>query len=461
MKDYYSELGIDKSASWDEISLEIDNRRNTINAAGIGKKLTKLNKAALATLDKAADILLEQDSRDEYDLLLAQSPSDLTANKAHAFNYAQHRLNDAPSWREYVDPFDVPTVEIYRQLLRQIVVLPNPEYQENILLAFLLCPTPLATMLPILLAWGEPATGKSNIGKFAARIYDCQIFGSDTTASSFRRELQPMKFSINAGIRTELPHLLVIDDLDKEMLDRNPALKRYMRSGYDRESSIVSMAKKDSDDESVSSDVFGARIWSSCYPIFLDKSMDEITRRSLIIHCKKSDESIDILETAAINWDGFSDIRAQIWEQDPETCSKYTRYKKAITSYAIRNKLKRPDKIALGKDILSSGMALGLWGTVNDALDEYGEFLDAQDLLIKGKGDIVRRTIERLLIATIEDAVEYGVKPQLQPSSLKRLLEMYISQGVFDSNLKMSNINQIVRSLGWELSDKDYIWYRI
>jgi hypothetical protein len=463
MINLYAYLELDPLASDHAVASKIEARRNAINETIKGKKVTKLAKSALASLDEAARVLLDSESREAYDLELAECADEdmaMSPDKPQAFNYAEYRLNDAPSWREYVDPFEVPTVEIYRQLLRQVVILPNPEYQENILLAALLCPTPLATMLPIVIGYGEPATGKSNIGKFVAKIYGCKLLGSDTTASSLRRDLQPMKFSFNGGILTELPHMLVIDDLDENMLKRNPAILRYLRSGYDRDSSIVKMAKQDSDTESIESDMFGGRVFSTCYPIFEDQSLNEITRRSLFIHCKKSDRSIDLLEISAINWSGFSAIRAQIWEDDPEICIKYVQYKRMLTSYAVRNKLARPDRIALAKDILAAGMALGLWGTAADAYAEYGEFMDAQDLLIKGKSDIVRRVVEGLSIATIEEATSFGIKPRLDPASLKRLTDMYVSQGIFDSNIKSSNVNQIVRSLGWVLSDKDLIWYR-
>jgi hypothetical protein len=460
MKDYYKFLDLPRTSNSSEIKRAIKAKESALKAEksrGVNKFITK----ALEELGEAANSLLDKDFRFEYDLQLEDaSPGDLakTVELPRKFDYSKHRLSDAISWKKYVTGWDTPSVDIYRQLLRQIIILPFPDIQENIILATLLTPTPLATMLPILFSWGAPATGKSNIGKLAAQIYGNVPLGSTTTASAFNRILQGYKFD---SFGTELPHMLVIDDINRSILAGSETLQQYLRSGYNRSTDKIAKAKADTDDQVEYSHVFGGRVLSSCYPFFTDPDFAEISRRMLVIECRKSDLSIDMIEPDIIDWTGFKEVRDQLWESE-KMCKKFGEYRRAVSSYAIRNQLPRPDKIALVKDVLASGIALGLWGTAGEALDEYQAFLDSQETLIRDRGDIVARTIRRIAESTASEQTAHGIKPRIDPSSLKQIVESYIRSGVFDSSISMKHVNQVMRNCGWELvNDGDGFEWRI
>jgi hypothetical protein len=456
MKDYYDLLQLSKIASQQEIKDAIEVLRTGYKKLLEGGLTDKMATQSLKELKQAEKHLLNLETKQQYDEELEKSTdtNHTIESQKLAFDYQGWRMNDATSWRDLVNNPDKPSVEIYRQLLRQVIVLPYPEVQENIILATLLTPTPLATMLPILFSWGLPATGKSNVGKLASRIYGNPPMGSTTTASAMNRILQSLKFDSR---KVELPHMLVIDDINLSILRSSETIQQYLRSGFSRGTSMVAKAKKDDDKEIEYADIFGGRVISSCYAFFSDPDFSEISRRMFVIECRKSDSSIDILDPDLINWDGFTDVRASLWESN-DLCSKFAGYRRAVSSYATRNKLKRPDKIALGKDVLASGITLGLWGTAQEALEEYELFLDSQERLIRDKGDIVMRTLETLSNSTKESAIESGIKAYIMPTQLKNLVEMYVGTGVFDTNIRMTHVNQVMRKLGWEMSEKNLRW---
>jgi hypothetical protein len=462
MKDYYKLLEISRLASQQEIKTATSTRRKALEKQINEGIVDALTTVALDEVLEAMATLLDLSSKQVYDIELDNCPPeklDKDSSQPLMFDYSKHRVSDSVSWKEYVTSWEVATVDIYRQLLRQIIILPYPEIQENIVLSMLLCPTPLATMLPIMFTWSaQPGAGKSSIGKFASKIYGIEPVGSSTTASAFRRILQSMKFHTHNGVTTERPHLLIVDDINLQLMAQSQTLQQYLRSGFNRGTSKVQMAKRETDGETVTSDLFGGRVISSCYPFFSDPNYAEITRRMLIIECKKSDKSIDVIDPDSIDWQGFVNVRDNLWESDPTTCIKYGDFKRSIGACAVHNKIKRPDKINLGKDILACGLTLGLWDSVESALTEYLAFLDSNDALCKGKGDIVTTTIRRLVESTIIDLTSKGITPYIQPNTLKQVIEQYVRLGVFDTNVKVSQVNATMRQLGWEIDDTDYWW---
>jgi curved DNA-binding protein CbpA len=197
MKDYYELLELPRTASRDEIQAAIDGISIVYKNLLDGGLVNKMASEGLKNVRAAKKVLLNPASRDIYDKELETEGERIikTQQVKRAFDYSSHRIDDAVGWRDLVDNPNVANVDIYRQLLRQIIVLPYPDIQENIILATLLTPTPLANMLPILFTWGHAGTGKSGLGKFAALIYGAKVIGSTTTASGMARILQEMKFS--------------------------------------------------------------------------------------------------------------------------------------------------------------------------------------------------------------------------------------------------------------------------
>jgi hypothetical protein len=459
LQDYYKLLNVDRDAPIVEIEIAINNLMVAYNSLIESGVTGKIATHALKEIKAAKKALLNPNDRRSYDKQLAAGTDrmiEILPTRLN-FDYSIHRVNDATSWRDLVDNPSVASVEIYRQILRQIIILPYPELQENIILATLLTPTPLAVTLPILFSQGEAGCGKSNIGKFAARIYGNTPMGATTTASAFARMLQEMKFD-HRGV--ELPHMLVIDDVNLSILRSNQTIQQYLRSGFNRDTARVAKAKQDTDEEVEYSDIFGGRVISSCYPFYSDPDFAEIARRMLVIECRKSDRAIEVVDPDLINWEGFEDVRARLWETDSSMCAKYTQNRKQITSYAVRNNFTRPDKIALGKDVLATGMTLGLWGTAAEALSEYELFLDSQEQLVRDKGDIVERMVKRFSDETIAECVDTGMTPCLQTTALKQITEMYVATGVFDNHIRTTHVNGIVRRLGWYMCETRKNWYR-
>jgi hypothetical protein len=464
MTDYYKLLGIDRLESQQNIIKSIKNKKLELEqqiALGIGNEMIK---SQLQSLDEAIDILTDADLREAYDIKLDNTPVDslFDPDKPRYFDYSKHRSGDNESWKDVVNYQGIATVEMYRQLLRQTVKLPERDIQENILLSAIMTPTALASMLPIVFCVGVPGSGKSNIGKLACNIWGNDPMTGANTFSAIRRRLGRIFTAKDNGHEYQLNGIMVWDDISPQIMSQSPALYAALKSGYSRDTGYIEMAKKDTDDEIVRTNVFGLKLISSVHKFYADERFTEIARRMLVVHCAKSLDADDLIDLDSISWVGLRKVTNDIWEGvDGTRVASFKPYTQALKSYAQANRPLAPDRSSLCRDILATGLSLGIFSTVKHAYDELVAFYGYNDKLTAKAASMVTHVVDRYLKSIEADAVKRGL-PEVYviPEKLNQVIRENQAKSVIDRALRVGELSETMNQFGWYLDPADALWYK-
>lgn len=466
MINYYKLLGVDNLATHKELARAGKDKKfeiQELEASGISKTECKRKRAEI---DEALEILLDADEREAYDTELDNAPIEtvIDPTRPRFFDYSAIRQSAKVSWKEAIGWNGSVDVNLYSKLLRMSVKLPHQEIQENILLAGILTPMPLADMLPIIFCHGASGSGKSNIGKFAYTIYGNRPVTGATTYSAIKRKIDGMSRAIDQGRTIDLPHALVWDDISLPVMKSSPAMYSVIKSGYDRETAVIEMADRDSDNGVVKFHCFGLRVFSSVYPYYADVDFCEMTRRMLVIETRKSPDADDLISFPNTDWTGLKEVTNSLWE-NPQNHGKYFEYKRQVLAYARNEKPLPAERSALCADLLTTGLTLGIWNTVNQAYEQLREFYASTDELARCKASIVARVIAKF-IETQEK--EHKIKKRdykifIRPLEISDLIKQNQAQQVIDRSLRYGELHGIMSDLGWELTGtgSNAVWAKI
>lgn len=464
MIDHYKTLGIERLATHKEIKeagKALKLQLQELDSTGIGKQATKVQKAQI---DDALTILLDPEEREIYDLELDNAPESTIVDhtKPLHFNLGAIRARSKKSWRDVLDWDGNADIKIFRDLLRKTAKLPYPEIQENIFLAAVLTPMPLAEMLPILFCYGASGSGKSSLGKFAYTVYGNRPIVGASTYSAIRRKVESMARVVDAGVEIDLLHCMVWDDISLRIMKSSPQMYSFLKSCYDRETAVIEMADRDSDTKIVKFKCFGMRVFSSVYPFHSDEDYTELTRRSLIFETKKEKSCGGLLSYGFIDWSGFSRIIHSLWEK-PEYNGVYKTWRDRVMEFASseQNNISS-DRISLCADVLTTGLTLGVWDTESTAFEALEAFYDSTDELIKYSQSAAYQIIKRFLS---EAEKEHKSKDRqypifIKPNELTLEIKKWQAQDVIDRPLRSGELAQIMKDCGWELNVKGAEWLK-
>jgi hypothetical protein len=457
MKDYYRALCVSRDATTSEIQQAIESNRAIISASKNGGRRTRAQAIILKDIKEAESHLIHPEDRTEYDLNLFNYESTLVEPYC---DFAAIRAESTETWQEAIKWDGKSDISLYRSLLDQTVKLPYPDIQENILLAALLTPSALANMLPIIFCCGVSGSGKSNIGKLALSIWGNNPMLASDTFSGIKRQLQLMATAMHNGKEYDLSCVMVWDDISKAIMNQSPALYAVLKSSYSRKTSITTMAKPDTAREIESFKTFTLKVFSSVYRFYADQEFCELARRMLVIHCAKSDEADDLLDFDAVSWDGLDKITHQFWTNNTVNCDKFNRYRKELQAYAKKNKPLPPDRSSLCKDVLATGLTLGIFCTVEDAYAQLGAFYEHSDEYTDKHRSMVTHVVNKFIASQRLSFHERGImRLYILPKSLNVIIKCAQEECTIDRPLRQGELAEIMHENGWYLCPKDSLWY--
>lgn len=380
-------------------------------------------------------------------------------------DYSQY-LNTQDSWRELYNSMQSYPENILR-LTKKILIVEEDYYP--VITSYLLCNSVLCRVLPILFMYGQKGTGKSTLGIWASKIHGIACHASSDTYASIRNDLQSRKMthiftgevdeSGNAKVKAvERPRMLILDDVDDKFTQDKPDLYRMLKTGYDRSTSIVSIAGKDG--ENLRFDTFSAKIISSTKPIHLLANYSELQRRMLLVNTKRIEnftnlwiDASDLLEVKEVDWTGFPKLLDQFWSED-ENVTKFITYRKEL------GKKKLPlssNQRVISLDLMATGLILDLFNSTQGMIDyweKYWQIIENKkegnnpllDLLKKYIDD-EEKTIRKVFEAIGGDGLEY----QLDAKALKMRLKYWSEQGWLDTYVSPHLLASTMQDLGYKL----------
>lgn len=403
-----------------------------------------------------------------------------------AFDYSLFQIESSETYHVIWDN-ELTYSENIINLINQSVLLPNAKIQVPIIASYILIPSALAKILPILFCYGAENTGKSTIGKIASYIHGVDIESSTTTFAGLKNALTQRKY-YDGDLNKERNTILIFDDIDAKLFIEKPDLYRMFKCGYDRATDTIEVSSN-TIGTNLKFKTFCPKIFSSYQPLHLSTAFPELQRRMLVINFKKienftnnelieslsyqqpnydkSHPKFEKLDIDSIEWKGLSSKFLEHWE-NYDRCYQYMTLRKDLASAKKRYK---PDCIEshqwlISIDLLCSGIVSGIWKNTTEAIENITNFW----MVVKAKKNADTSATVKLLYDFIEAEIaqakkvnnELGyeaIKEKIEPKKLKKFIQKCIDNGELDISPKISTIVDIMRQLGWKL-DKDG-WIRI
>lgn len=448
MINYYKVCNLPPTATFNEIKKSLKSLQAQYEKEiHLGENVEALQ-SQLSIVIEAMEVLLDADTREAYDEELASTPNsdikDPFADKY--FDYGSIRASGLDKWNEVVDFDGEVNIETYRSLLRQSTVLPYPDIQENVVLAMMLTPSALATVVPIGFSFGGSGAGKSQISNLTTRIWGGMPLMGNATFATIRRYIAGMATAQHNGRIFCLNNALCWDDISPYLM-RDANRFSLLKSGTSRATSLFLMPKSQTDTELVEQQIFGLRFISSIYPFFSDIEFIELNRRFMIIECKRSKLASEVLDFESIDWKGLSEATNNYWSK---LAPEYAVHKKIVSKHPKKLRLISPERYALASDLMTTGLVTGIWGGITDAIDAVDAFFKSNDTLI----ELQDNPLKVVLTTCIEGKREYPA------NTLKGHVNDALKHGLIDKHIQRGELTQTMRSLGWELSVADKIWYK-
>ena len=324
------------------------------------------------------------------------------------------RKNAGLSWQSYVNIHDTYPQQIL-QLLRQSVFLPKDDYK--LITAYIMLPSVICQTLPYLFLFGGTGSGKSLLTKFICKVRGTPITASSDTYASIRNELEARRWAYTPidsnddskkakKRKIERNILLLIDDIDPRNFTDYPDLYRLLKSGYDKDSSVIQISG-DRNGKNISFDCFCPKIFSSTFSFHTALEFKELARRLIVIPFQRIERlskqrKID-LDIEDDNWQSkLIDLNAINWNDINEQYEQFWDYEQVSTFFLFRDTLLNSqlpitsENKALSLDLLATGLSIGIWEDEYEAvttLKEYWHWLDQH----RQKNQSIRELIKQFM----------------------------------------------------------------
>lgn len=406
---------------------------------------------------------------------LSSSPEDEKDNAR--IDYSQFRESQGEPWKHFWDIALSPSKN-FSNLIKDVAIIPNEKIQIPIITAYAFIPSALAHIIPILFLQGSKGSGKSIIATLIAALHnqEHEIKSAATTFAALRNHLSKIRWYDKEQIE-EKNSILVWDDISEDTL-KNPNIYAMLKSGYNRKTEIIEIAGNEPG-SNMQFNTFSSKVVSSIKPFYADSRFNELSRRCIVIKCKRWEDfklsekseinrqDFDIrdkLDLEDINWEGFT-VYADFW-RDVDNIKLYINNRKKLSSR--KKSFKIPDVInserwTISIDLITTGISTGVWDSISDALDcleAYWIFhklniADSVGALHKILKDFVDSKMEMIDHASAE-GINLGIPREVNTESLKKIVLLASSKGELDIQPSPINIAQVMLDIGWKL-DKNCV----
>ncbi len=391
-------------------------------------------------------------------------------------NPAEFYADTLESWEDLWDK-SKSLYDNLRSIISDTVFLPDRDIQLPVAISYIFTSQKWAKVLPLMLCYGREGTGKSTLTKFASLIRKAEILGQSSTFASIRNELNRSRWIDEEGAIERDGASLLFDNVYASTFTLNPSLLSLILSGYDRSSDKLMIASTMG--ENIIFRTFSSKVISSVEPLWLDARLKELSRRLIVIrHQRLEDlaseyESFENrLDLDSVSWEGIEKLYLDFW-MSRAVVEVYVKTRKQLTkrgkkSFTIPDTLPS-EKWAISVDVICTGICLGAWGGVQEAVNHLGRFFELQtEKLATSESAIL--TFLRLYIEREESRhAEYvamatgigaPVKPLcINPRSLTEYLRDKERESLLDVPVNTFTENQNMFLLGWKKTDKG--WERV
>lgn len=402
------------------------------------------------------------------------------AEEAGFIDYSQFNEDSSEPWQDIYDN-DLNLAQNLINILNQSVLLPSSKIQTPIAIAYMLIPSAIAKIVPILFSHGQAGTGKSTVGYLAAKLHNAPINTSGDTFASIRNYLEAARWHFPEQKRGEKNTILIWDDIDEAVFISKPDIYRLLKYGYDKSSDQILIAGKDG--ENLVFRVFSPKITSSIQSLHNHPKYPELQRRVIVLKHKKlelftkqeKEESEiacdfiagDRLDLKAVDWTGFYHKFNDLW-RDIDTCKLYAATRKKLTSRGKKpfqlNEFVTAEKFTISVDIICAGVTCGVWENLIDGVEAINKYWQWHKENIADEAGAMLKLVKQFIEQETNQArltnegLGFEACPiEINPDKLKKKLNYWQDTGQLDMTPRTDVIVNVMRQLGWRLEPGKWV----
>jgi hypothetical protein len=349
------------------------------------------------------------------------------------------------------------------ELLKKTVWLPLGDLAYELVTVYILIPSALARVCPILFLNGARGTGKSTLGFLASKVHGVHVHTSADTFPAIRNDLEARKWVLDreSGKAIERNAILIWDDIDEGIFTSKPDIYRMLKFGYDKESDTISISTT-KPGVNIQFRCFCPKILSSCSPLHVSSATLELQRRMLLVKTKKIEEFsesekrannlFDVLFTPArldlaqYSWKGFEREFYNFWNQD--LARYYVSIRKAI---ADTPPILDSHALPISIDLLATAITTGVWSSQEEAYDKITAYWDWHSKTCSDNLASLAGLLAQITSVAETNAKNTQMIPEINSRHLRECAYNWHHQGMLETEPTPKAIGQAMAQLGYRL----------
>lgn len=339
-----------------------------------------------------------------------------------------------------------------RRLIDETVTLPRHDIQATIASVYMLVPSALANVVPILYCYGKRGSGKSTLLKLASALYAVTVNNPGTTFASVRNEYNKNRWADYTNFLGEKNTILLFDNVNKSTFSDEKLYNLFL-VGYDRKTDKMSISLGNG--ENLYFYVFGTKIMSSIHPHYNDAQLSELKRRVYPLFHKPIDDlhqSTELLDVDSLDLKEYRNAIAFYWN-DLTNAKSYLTVRQSL-KYKKSSGLTR-EQFLISRDVLATGLISKAWLSVDNAYECLTEYF----ALTAGNkdGHSALSQVIKIFLAKSESnyaqAQSMGIAYPVgfPPSELKNALSVARNNGELLDSPRADDVQALLRESGYRL----------
>ncbi|MEG4323147.1 MULTISPECIES: hypothetical protein [unclassified Microcoleus] len=394
-------------------------------------------------------VLAQADDKAEFDSLSVLEETDTRPvseqNESMTLNDFAKQFDDDD---DGINVFDE-TISLGKNITNVLALITTGlrPWEYKFLAAYASLPSMLCKILPIVELIGQAGSGKTQLLLAVSAISGQTVISGQSTGASLKNHINAIRWADPETKSHEKNTLLLIDNLNEDSFKKEEYLSSFL-NGYNRKTDRCFISNGRG--QNIEFKTFCPKMYTTIW----EKTSTELSRRTIVIRTTKTAKLDNVLDPDDIYWQPLRDQVKNFWQEE-ETWYSFKSLAKSFS--AIPKPKHSKEHWTLLKWVLTSGVAIGVWDTLESAINETSNWLEnALKLRITLLEVLVLQSLEDILGFKQSEwqTLSQSVQIHISPRHLKDALDVAIRDGLIDKP-KLTEVQQVLTKLGFSAGKKD------